>query len=89
MVLVLLKHEFLFICRSQITKDIVEQCRNFVENSHFLDFNKCSNIQADAFRFLRNCCVGSKKNQDIVMYVNIYLMRSMQLGTSDANPSHI
>ena len=57
----------LLMYRSEITKDIVEHCRNFIENSHILDFNKCSNIQAGAFRLLRNCCVDSKKNQDYVM----------------------
>ncbi len=50
-----------------MTDDIIKHCRKFTENSNVLDFDKCCNIQAEAFYLLRNCCVGSKKNQDYVM----------------------
>jgi hypothetical protein len=52
-----------------MTENIVRQCKKFIENSNVLNFEKCCSIQANAFRLLRNYCVGLKKNQDYIMYV--------------------
>ena len=57
--------------RFRMTEDFVKRCKKFIENSNVLNFEKCYGIQASAFGLLRNCCVGSKKNQDCIMYVNI------------------
>ncbi|XP_028405821.1 ataxin-10-like [Dendronephthya gigantea] len=63
--------------RSHITEEIINQCRSLIVKSSSLDFVQCCEIQADAFRFLRNCCAGSKKLQDHVMFYVFSILMEM------------